>query len=58
MILKLGWRLICHKPLQSIFLVVLMALSVALSVLVFSLGQGIHQGLVRATEPFSLLVGA
>ncbi len=58
MILKLGWRLISHKPLQSFFLVLLMALSVSLSVLLFSLGQGIHQGLVRATEPFTLLVGA
>lgn len=58
MILKLGWRLIAHKPLQSTFLILLMALSVSLSVLLFSLGQGVHQGLIRATEPFTLLVGA
>lgn len=58
MVGKLAWKLLWYKPWRTLFLILVMALAVALSVLVLSLGQGVQQGLTRATEPFTLLVGA
>lgn len=58
MLAKLAWKQIWHRPFQSFILIFITALAIGLSVLILSVGQGLHQGLVRATEPFTLLVGA
>lgn len=58
MLFKIAWHQLWHKPFQTFLLVVITALAIALSVLVTSVGQGLQQGLIKATEPFTLLVGA
>ncbi|TCL76940.1 putative ABC transport system permease protein [Hydrogenispora ethanolica] len=56
--LRIVWRNLSAKPLQSMVTVAIVALAVALTVTLMLLAEGIHQGLVRATEPFDLIVGA
>ena len=58
MLYKLSWKLLWHNPLQALFLIFITSFSIALSVFLLSTGQGLHQGLVKATEPFTLIVGS
>lgn len=58
MIHKIAWQQLWSKPLTTTLLLIVMALAVALSVLVVSLGSGLQRGLIAATEPFTLLVGS
>lgn len=58
MIRKIAWQQLWSKPLTTTLLLIVMALAVALSVLVVSLGSGFQRGLIAATEPFTLLVGS
>ncbi|WP_028884394.1 FtsX-like permease family protein [Taylorella asinigenitalis] len=58
MLSKISIKELLHKPFQSILLIILIALSIAASVFFVSLNQGIHGGLVKATEPFPQVVGA
>lgn len=58
MIRKIAWQQLWSKPLTTTLLLLVMALAVALSVLVVSLGSGLQRGLIAATEPFTLLVGS
>lgn len=58
MIRKIAWQQLWSKPLTTSLLLLVMALAVALSVLVVSLGSGLQRGLIAATEPFTLLVGS
>ena len=46
------------KPVQSGVTVLVTAMAIALMSMVSLLANGIHEGLVRATEPFDLIVGA
>ncbi len=56
--LRIVWRNLTAKPLQSLVTAAIVALAVALTVTLLLLAEGMHQGLVRATEPFDLIVGA
>lgn len=58
MIRKIAWQQLWSKPLTTTLLLLVMALAVALSVLIVSLGSGLQRGLIAATEPFTLLVGS
>jgi putative ABC transport system permease protein len=53
----IAFRHLRSRPFQTFSVVVLIAFSVGLSVALFSLTQGLQSGLVRATEPFDLIVG-
>lgn len=52
------WRNICNKPLQSALNILVTAGSVALTIVVMLLASSIQQGLIKAAEPFDLIVGA
>lgn len=54
----LMWRSLWKKPLQTVIATTIIGSSVGLLILVLLLTTGIKQGLVRATEPFDLIVGA
>ncbi len=56
--LRIVWRNLTGKPLQSLVTVAILAVAVSLTVTLLLLADGIHQGLTRATEPFDLIVGA
>ncbi len=56
--LRIVWRNLLAKPLQSLITTAVVALAVALTVTLMLLAEGIQQGLTRATEPFDLIVGA
>lgn len=51
-------RLLAGRKLQNLAMVAVMAVSVALGVCVLLVASGLHLGLVKATEPFPLLMGA
>lgn len=56
------WLIICRnlrqRPLQSLLCAFVIAGSAAMIVLVLLLGNSVQQGLVKAAEPFDLIVGA
>lgn len=52
------WRNICDKPLQSVLSIAVTASSIALTIVVMLLASSVQQGLVKAAEPFDLIVGA
>lgn len=54
----IAWRNLWQKPLQSLLTIAVVATSVALCVIVMLLAASIQQGLIGATEPFDLIVGA
>ncbi len=56
--LLIAWRNLEAKPLQNLLTVAVVATSLAMTVVVMLLAASIHYGLVRATEPFDLIVGA
>ncbi len=56
--LRIVWRNLTGKPLQSVVTMAILAVAVSLTVTLLLLADGIHQGLTRATEPFDLIVGA
>lgn len=51
-------RNLAEKPLQNLLIGLIVAAAVMLSTVVVMLSQGIQAGLVKATEPFDLIVGA
>lgn len=52
------WRNICQKPLQSLLSIAVIASSIAMTIVVMLLSSSIQQGLIKAAEPFDLIVGA
>lgn len=52
------WRNIWEKPLQSALSILLIGCSIALTIVVMLLAGSIQQGLIKAAEPFDLIVGA
>ncbi|MBC8098707.1 MAG: ABC transporter permease [Armatimonadetes bacterium] len=49
-------RSIRARPVQTLIPVLVMALSIALSISVLALGDGVQQGIIRASDPFGVLV--
>jgi putative ABC transport system permease protein len=56
--LMIAWRNLLAKSVQSGLTVLIVASTIAMLTLVTLLSAGTHNGLVRATEPFDLIVGA
>lgn len=56
--LVIAWRNLLAKPVQSALTVLIVASTIAMLTLVTLLSAGTHDGLVRATEPFDLIIGA
>jgi putative ABC transport system permease protein len=55
---RVSLRHLSSRPFQTISAVFVVALSSALAVMLFLLAQGLRDGLIRAVEPFDLIVGA
>ena len=55
---RISLRHLSSRPFQTAAAVTLLALSSALAVMLFLLTQGLRDGLIRAVEPFDLIVGA
>lgn len=53
---KLAWRNLLNRPLQSSVTVIVIGLAVALAVTVTHLNDGLQRGIIRAGDPFGVLV--
>ncbi|HML33969.1 ABC transporter permease [Sporomusa sphaeroides] len=56
--LVIAWRNLLAKPVQSGLVALVVAITIAMMVVITLFAGGIQTGLVRATEPFDLIVGA
>ncbi|MCS7220121.1 MAG: ABC transporter permease [Anaerolineae bacterium] len=54
--LKLAWRHIRSRPVQTAITVTVIALAIALPIAVTLLSDGVQRGIVRASDPFGVLV--
>jgi putative ABC transport system permease protein len=54
--LFLAWRGLRARPLHTFITLLLVALAVALPISVLALGDGARQGIIRASDPFGVLV--
>lgn len=54
--LRLAWRNIRHRIIETLIPVLVVALAIGLSVAVFALSDGAEEGLVQASDPFGVLV--
>ncbi len=54
--LFLAWRNLRARPLHTLVTMLVIALAVALPVTVLALGDGARQGIIRASDPFGVLV--
>jgi putative ABC transport system permease protein len=56
--IRISFRHLRSRPFQTVSAVAVLALSSALAVMLFILARGFRDGLIRAVEPFDLIVGA
>ncbi len=54
--LKIAWRNLLSRPAQTLVTVFVVALAVALAVTVTHLNEGLQRGIIRASDPFGVLV--
>jgi len=54
--LSLAWRNIRYRLVESVVPIIVVALAVALSVIVFVMADGAEEGIVQASDPFGVLV--
>ncbi|MDZ4767902.1 MAG: FtsX-like permease family protein [Chloroflexota bacterium] len=54
--LFLAWRGLRARPVSTIITLVIIALAIALPITVLTLGDGARQGIIRASDPFGVLV--
>lgn len=54
--LNLAWRNIKARPIQSLVAIIVVAMATALFVAVLHLNDGVQRGIVRASDPFGVLV--
>ena len=54
--LKLAWRNLLSRPVQTLVTIIVIALAVALAVAVTHLNEGLQRGIIRASDPFGVLV--
>jgi putative ABC transport system permease protein len=53
---KIAWRNLLNRPVQTLVTIAVIALAVALAVAVTHLNDGLQRGLIRASDPFGVLV--
>ncbi|MDF2876834.1 MAG: acidobacterial duplicated orphan permease [Sporomusa sp.] len=56
--LLIAWRNLCQKPLHSLLSIAVVGTAMAMTLIVMLLASSIQQGLIQATEPFDLIIGA
>lgn len=56
--LIIAWRNLLTKPVQSSLTVLVVSAAIGMMLVITLLFNGIHNGLVKATEPFDLIAGA
>lgn len=54
--LKLAWRNLTSRPVQTLVTLTVVALAVALAITVIHLNEGLQRGIIRASDPFGVLV--
>lgn len=54
--LRLAWKNVRSRPIQSFITVLVIALALALPITVLALGDGLREGIVIASDPFGVLV--
>jgi putative ABC transport system permease protein len=58
MLLRIAWRDLQQKPLQHILTVIVATVAIALSLIVVLMAASVRQGMVDASMPFDMIVGA
>ncbi|MEZ4614557.1 MAG: ABC transporter permease [Caldilineaceae bacterium] len=53
---KMAWRNIANRPVQTLITILVVGLAIALSVSLMYLNDGLQQGIIRASDPFGVLV--
>lgn len=56
--LIIAWRNLLAKPVQSSLTILVVSAAIGMMLMITLLFNGIHNGLVKATEPFDLIAGA
>lgn len=54
--LTIAWRNIVTRPVQTLITILVVGLAIALSVAVLQLNDGLQRGIIRASDPFGVLV--
>ena len=53
--LKIAWRNLLNRPVQTVVTITVIALALALAVTVTHLNEALQRGISRASDPFSRL---
>ena len=53
---KLAWRNLLNRPVQTLVTIAVIALAVGLAVTVVHLNDALQRGIIRASDPFGVLV--
>jgi len=54
--LKISWRNLLNRPVQTLVTIIVIALALALAVTVTHLNDALQRGIIRASDPFGVLV--
>jgi putative ABC transport system permease protein len=54
--LKIAWRNLLNRPVQTVVTITVIALALALAVTVTHLNDALQRGIIRASDPFGVLV--
>lgn len=54
--LRVAWRNLTKRPIETAVPVLVVALAIALSVAVFALSDGAEEGIIQASDPFGVIV--
>lgn len=57
-LLKMAWRNLMNRPVQTLITSLVVSIGVAMTLSIMMLSDGIKAGIVRASEPFGMIVGS